>query len=126
MLLTAAGDHVDAKAFDIYAAALEIDSMQDESNQGLIAKNLSKRWKDVRTGDRRTLEEAKLGVVRRFGDAAREVARRKGAAAYEEFFAIGQLEESYPVRLAVAQEIGSGGQHQCPSGGEQRCGAGAK
>ena len=109
MLLTAAGDHVDAKAFDIYAAALEIDSMQDESNQGLIAKNLSKRWKDVRTGDRRTLEEAKLGVVRRFGDAAREVARRKGAAAYEEFFAIGQLEESYPVRLAVAQEIGSGG-----------------
>jgi hypothetical protein len=62
------------------------------------------------TGDRRTLEEAKLGLVLRFGEALREVARRDDdRPAYSELFDIGCMEESYPVRLAIAQEIGSGG-----------------
>jgi hypothetical protein len=109
-LLRAAEQHSDAKAFDIYAATLEIDSIQSVPLQPAIAETLCKRWRKILTGDRRTLEEAKLGLVFRFGEALREVARRKhGRAAYGEFFLIGCQEESYPVRLAIAQEIGSGG-----------------
>jgi hypothetical protein len=109
-LRKAAEEHTDAKAFDIYAAALEIDSIQDPPFQLAIAESLRRRWRKVLTGDRRTLEEAKLGLALRFGEALREVARREhGQPAYEEFFRIGCLEDSYPVRLAIAQEIGSGG-----------------
>ena len=109
-LLGAAEQHNDAKAFDIYAATLEIDSIQNVPLQPTIAESLHKRWQEILTGDRRTLEEAKLGLVLRFGEALREVARRDhGQPAYEEFFDIGCQEESYPVRLAIAQEIGSGG-----------------
>jgi hypothetical protein len=109
-LLGAAGQHSDAKAFDIYAAAFEIDSIQNAPLQPAIAESLHKRWREILTGDRRTLEEAKLGLVLRFGEALREVARRKnGQPAYVEFFCIGCQEESYSVRLAIAQEIGSGG-----------------
>jgi NACHT domain-containing protein len=109
-LREAAEEHTDAKAFDIYAAALEIDSIQEVPLQGTIAKSLSRRWQKILTGDRRTLEEAKLGLVLRFGEALREVAQQEpGRPAYGEFFRIGCLEESYPVRLAIAQEIGSGG-----------------
>ena len=109
-LRKAAEEHTDAKAFDIYAAALEIDSIQAAPLQLAIAESLTRRWQKILTGDRRTLEEAKLGLVLRFGEALREVARREHALpAYSEFFRIGYLEESYPVRLAIAQEIGSGG-----------------
>ena len=109
-LLAAAAQHSDAKAFDIYAATLEIDSIQDVPLQQIIAKSLRGRWQQILTGDRRTLEEAKLGLVLRFGEALREVARRgHGQPAYAELFEIGYMEESYPVRMAIAQEIGSGG-----------------
>jgi hypothetical protein len=108
-LLKAAEEHNDAKAFDIYAAALEIDSIQKAPLQQTIAGSLREHWEEM-TGDRRTLEEAKLGLVLRFGEALREVARRDDSRpAYNELFDIGCMEESYPVRLAIAQEIGSGG-----------------
>jgi hypothetical protein len=109
-LLRAAERHNDAKAFDIYAATLEIDSIQDVPLQPAIAESLRKRWQKILTGDRRTIEEAKLGLVLRFGEALREVSRRgHGRPAYQELFGIGCMEESYPIRLAIAQEIGSGG-----------------
>src|ERR1035441_7114993 len=60
----------------------------------------------------RRLEEAKLGVVHRFGEALREISRRhqdRTGPAYEEIFDIGCGNDSYPVRLAIAQEIGIGG-----------------
>ena len=108
-LRIAAEEHNDAKTFDIYAAALEIDSIQKAPLQQTIAGSLREHWEEM-TGDRRTLEEAKLGLVLRFGEALREVARRDdGRPAYSELFDIGCMEESYPVRLAIAQEIGSGG-----------------
>ena len=108
-LRKAAEKHNDAKTFDIYAAALEIDSIQKAPLQQTIAGSLREHWEEM-TGDRRTLEEAKLGLVLRFGEALREVARRDdGQPAYNELFDIGCMEESYPVRLAIAQEIGSGG-----------------
>jgi len=108
-LLRAAEQHSDPKALDIYAAALEIDSIQSMPLQAAIAKSICQRWQQIVTGDRRTLEEAKLGLVFRFGEALREVARRNGQPAYCKFFQIGCQEESYPVRMAIAQEIGSGG-----------------
>jgi hypothetical protein len=107
-LRKAAEKHNDAKAFDMYAAALEIDSIQKAPIQRTIAESLRKHWEEM-TGDRRTLEEAKLGLVLRFGEALREVARLDdGQPAYSELFDIGCMEESYPVRLAISQEIGSG------------------
>lgn len=110
MLLVAAQNHYEAKAFDIYAAALEIDSVQPRSIQDEIAKSLAERWEEIKDSDLGTLEEAKLGVVRRFGDALREVARRNnGKPAYDYFKEIACTEESYPVRLAIGQEIGAGG-----------------
>ena len=108
-LRKAAERHNDAKTFDIYAAALEIDSIQKAPLQRTIAESL-REHREAITGDRRTLEEAKLGLVLRFGEALREVARRGHCQpAYNELFDIGCMEESYPVRLAIAQEIGSGG-----------------
>lgn len=109
-LLAAADQHTDAKAFDIYAATLEIDSIQKEPLQPTIAASLCRRWQEIISGDRRTLEEAKLGLVLRFGEALRETAKRvQVETAYRKFFSIGCQEESYPVRMAIAQEIGSGG-----------------
>jgi NACHT domain len=109
-LLAAANQHTDAKAFDVYAATLEIDSIQNVSLQPAIAASLAKRWQEIISGDRRTLEEAKLGLVLRFGEALRERAKREQVeTAYQKIFCIGCQEESYPVRMAIAQEIGSGG-----------------
>lgn len=112
LLLNAAAEHYDAKAFDIYAAALEIDSVQAAPQHLGIAQSLKERWPKVTIGDRQTIEEAKLGVVHRFGEALREVSRRhqdRTGPAYEEIFDIGCGNDSYPVRLAIAQEIGIGG-----------------
>ena len=69
----------------------------------------------TRRDDPRTLEEGKLALVRRFGEAARTIdARRRSGErfaarpAYQQLYAIGCRERSYPVQLATAQEIGAG------------------
>jgi hypothetical protein len=105
----------DVKKLDLYAATLEIDSFLDESQHREIAKCVADGWEGIRGGDQRTIDEAKLGLVYRFGDAARTVADRpdrglsKLDPAYEELLEIGRGELSYPIRLAIAQEIGTGG-----------------
>jgi len=105
----------DVKKLDLYAAALEIDSFLDESRHGDIASCVAHDWEGIRGGDQRTIDEAKLGLVYRFGDAVRAVADRpdRGLSeldpAYGELFEIGGGEQSYPIRLAIAQEIGAGG-----------------
>ena len=112
LLHEAAKNRFDAKALDIYAAALEIDSVQTEPQHRDIAESLKDQWRNINMGDRRTIEEAKLGLVHRFGEALREIARRHLndiSPAYQEFFDIACQEESYPVRLAIAEEIGVGG-----------------
>lgn len=111
-LLEAARDRRDAKAFDLYAAALEIDSVLPEPQHPAIAGALLAQWPSVTIGDGRTLEEAKLGVVRRFGEALSVIVLLNNVApAYEQLFGIGCAEDSYPVRIAIAQEIGVGGDH---------------
>ena len=151
LVLDAASDRGarDAKGLDLYAAALEIDTVSKSSRHADIAKELAGHWEklendggwqDTGAGDR-TIHEAKLELARRFGDALREVTERErrgkgtagrpvvqlarrfsdavrdvakakenpGRPAYREFYAIARSEPSYPVRLAIAQEIGAGG-----------------
>jgi hypothetical protein len=102
------------KKLDLYAAALEIDSFLDNSSQPVIAQSIVSSWGDIRGGDQRTLDEAKLGLVHRFGDAVRAIAGRPDRSmsrldpAYRELLEIGLGELSYPIRLAIAQEIGAG------------------
>ena len=105
----------DVKKLDLYAATLEIDSFLDESRHGKIARCVADDWKNIRGRDQRTIDEAKLGLVWRFGDALRTVADRRHrglselAPAYGELLEIGRGELSYAIRLAIAQEIGAGG-----------------
>jgi hypothetical protein len=105
----------DVKKLDLYAAALEIDSFLEESRHQEIAESVARSWDGIRGGDQRTLDEAKLGLVRRFGDGVRTITGRPGRGmvaldpAYKELLEIGHCELSYPIRLAIAQEIGAGG-----------------
>ena len=105
----AASDPV--KKLDLYAATLEIDSFLKSSRHQEIATSIATCWSGLRGGDQRTLEEAKRGLAYRFGEAARTISGGLAAArpAYRELLEIGRCEASYPVRLAIAQEIGAGG-----------------
>jgi hypothetical protein len=115
LLPQAAAARDDNKVLDMYAAALEIDCVAAEPAHTAIAEQIRKQWPQIHAHDPRTLEEGKLGLVRRFGEAARTIdARRRGAGcsaepAYEQLYAIACRERIYPVQLAAAQEIGAGG-----------------
>jgi hypothetical protein len=115
LITSAARAKDDVKKLDLYAAALEIDSFLDKSRHQEIARKVTDNWEDIRGGDQRTIDEAKLGLVFRFGDAVRAVADRRTRGlsklnpAYRELLEMGRSELSYPIRLAIAQEIGAGG-----------------
>jgi NACHT domain len=117
VLAEAAHRRNDVKALDLYAAALEIDSVDEAPAHTGIARQLGVDWPSIVGRDDRTLEESKLNVVRRFGEAARTIVERRrrkeqgltAAPAYLELYRISAAEPLYPVRLAVAQEIGAGG-----------------
>jgi len=135
VLCKAARKHKDAKGLNLYATALEIDSVDPAPMHPSIALEIAANWRQKEEQDPRTLEQAKLNLVRRFGDAARAIAQRGDATnhaatpgigpcadaeknqrsgnragpAYKQIFEIACYESSYPVRLAAAQEIGAGG-----------------
>ncbi|MFI5529880.1 NACHT domain-containing protein [Kitasatospora sp. NPDC051853] len=117
LLLDAARNRQDDKALDLYAAALEIDSgRRDDSAHEEIAATVLGRWPEITAGDRRAREEAKLRLVHRFGEALRRIDRERRPRpeewvlpAYGQFMRISWIEPGYPVRLAIAQEIGAGG-----------------
>jgi hypothetical protein len=117
-LIKRASRRKDNKALDMFAAALEIDSVLDAPQHEVIAQKVSQAWDTFTASDQRTLEEAKIGLVRRFGDAARLIDRRAARRelsetalpAYHDLFRIGWRESaSYAVRHAVAQELGLSG-----------------
>ncbi|MEV7188147.1 ATP-binding protein [Kitasatospora sp. NPDC093102] len=109
MLRDAAGGRRDAKALDLCAAALEIGAVSpDLLARGDIAEELKRAWKEV-LDDQRTVEEAKLRLVYRYGEVLREAGEAGRQLSYDLLFEIGCIEESYPVRLAIAQEMGAGG-----------------
>ncbi|TQN42929.1 hypothetical protein FHU33_2343 [Blastococcus colisei] len=117
-LVKRASRRKDNKALDMFAAALEIDSVLDAPQHHDIARSVSEAWGTFTASDQRTLEEAKIGLVRRFGDAARQIDRRAArrefselvSPAYHALFQIGWRESaSYAVRHTVAQELGVSG-----------------
>jgi hypothetical protein len=122
LLSEAASGRDDVKALDLYAAALEIDSIDKTPAHRSIAAKLEEQWPRFWARDQRTLEEAKLNLVRRLGEAAKTIAEQvrterlaggdpahAAQPAYLQLYCISRLERSYPVRLAAAQEIGAGG-----------------
>src|SRR5215472_749459 len=115
-LRKAAGKRDDNKVLDMYAAALEIDCGAPEPAHRAIADKIKARWPRIHAQEPRTLDEGKLLLVSRFGDAARRIDDRRqhaeanlGLPAYRQLYEIACLERSYPVKLAAAQEIGVGG-----------------
>jgi hypothetical protein len=115
-LRQAAGNRDDNKVLDIYAAAIEIDCDAAEPAHRAVAEEIKDRWSRIHSQDPRTLEEGKLAVVRRFGEAARKMDDRRQSGnqsldepAYLQLYEIGCKERTYPIQLAAAQEIGSGG-----------------
>ncbi|MEU3340546.1 ATP-binding protein [Streptomyces sp. NPDC002144] len=123
LLSNAAAHRHDAKYYDLYAAAFEIDCVDPVAMQDKLAQDLDARWADLAIkGDQRTIEEAKLGLIRHFGAALRERERRSKAShvlpdmepvqpclPYRHLFQIGTHEPSYAVRIAVAHQIAAGG-----------------
>ena len=78
-----------------------------------IGDMINSNWQGIRSDDLQTLEEAKIGLVLRFGEALRNRNDpRHGHAhqpGYRQLYDICCQEDSYRVRLAGAQEIGRGG-----------------
>lgn len=78
-----------------------------------IARRVKKQWPQIRCADLRTLEEAKIGLLRRFGLTLRmqdEASRGHGSdLGYAQLCDICCQEDSFRVRLAGAHEIGQGG-----------------
>ena len=106
----------DDKILDIYAAALEIDSVAPAPQQDAMAADIAERFSQIHASDPRTLVEAKIRLIRRLGEAARLIdrrrrdGRREEAPAHGPLFGIACAERSYPVRVAAAREIGAGGE----------------
>ncbi|MEV0696116.1 hypothetical protein [Streptomyces sp. NPDC050388] len=110
-LFTAANHRTDdPKALDLYAATLEVDSV--EARPRLLRDIVEKvhgRWSDIK-GDRRTVEDAKLRLLKQLGTALRVASEKTDTMLlYDHVFRIGKAEPLYSVRLAAAQEFGSGG-----------------
>jgi len=106
----------DNKVFDMYAAAIEIDCASGTPLHAAVASEIGERWSRIHAQDPRTLEESKLALVHRLGEASRRIDRRlqrgevETRSAYAELYDIGCADRSYPIQLAAAQEIGAGGE----------------
>jgi hypothetical protein len=104
----------DVKALDLLAASLQVDAVDKRLEHDRIAEQILQQWVTIE-GDPRTLEEAKLNLVHRYGDAMRIIAERQRheelatRPAYLQLFQLACREPEYSVRLAAAQEIGAGG-----------------
>jgi hypothetical protein len=108
--------HNDVKALYLHAAALQMDCVDQAPVHSTIAEEIARCWPNLWAQDQRSLDEAKLNLVRRFGEAARTVAERRGnepgclaEPAYRQLYRIAVSESSYPIRLEDVQEIGAGG-----------------
>jgi hypothetical protein len=108
--------HNDVTALYLHAAALQIDCVDQAPAHGIIANEIARCWPDLWAQDQRSLDEAKLNLVRCFGEAARTVAERRriepdcpAEPAYRQLYRIAVFESSYPIRVEDVQEIGAGG-----------------
>lgn len=116
-LVAAAERRRDEKSLYLYATALEVDSARERSQYPRVAASLRRRWRFIDSQDHQGLAGAKLTLVHRFGDVLRRAApdREQTAAndqieqGYRDLFGVACEEPSYEVRLAIAEQIGSGG-----------------
>ena len=57
--------HTNSKALDLYATALEIDSVDTTPEHQDLADEIVGNWQKPKEQDPRTLEHAKLNLIRR-------------------------------------------------------------
>ena len=67
----------DVKALNLYATALGIDCVDEAPTHMGIAGQLHEHWPTIVGQEEHTLEESKLNLVRRFGEAARTIVERR-------------------------------------------------
>jgi NACHT domain len=116
-LVKAAERRRDEKSLYLYATALEVDSARERSQYPRVAASLRRRWRLIESQDHQGLSAAKFNLVHRFGDVLRRAATDGEETAadnrveqgYRELFGVACEERSYEVRLAIAEQIGSGG-----------------
>jgi hypothetical protein len=112
LLRTKAGHNDHVKALYLFAASLQVDSVDENPAHGVIAADIAEAWPGMSAQDTRSLEEAKFNLVRRFGEAVRMIASQRPADpahTYCQLYSITIDEPSYPIRVEGAQEIGAGG-----------------
>lgn len=97
------------KCLEMYAAALEIDSVDCYPHHERLVRDISGGWENLQGYDQQKLEQSKINLVRRIGVTSRLVAETRCAAGYKYLVDMAGKEESYPVRYAIGEEIGSGG-----------------
>lgn len=101
------------KALEMYSAALDTDSFDDDPRHRYIVQRIKRQWPKVQEYNQRKLDSAKTGLVKRIGATARLLADRapgstKTDTAYDLLFDISRDERSHSVRFAIAREIGEG------------------
>ncbi|KXK60626.1 hypothetical protein AWW66_17865 [Micromonospora rosaria] len=105
--------HNRTRALEIFAAALEMDAATGHTCHRSLAEAVSRAWSRYQ-GDGsvtdRPLEDAKIALIHRFGDAARRVGpRAPHPPQYRLLFDMMATETSYLARLNAARELGGGG-----------------
>ncbi|MCM0673208.1 NACHT domain-containing protein [Micromonospora phytophila] len=110
------------RALEMFAAALEMDAATGHTVHRQLADAIRDAWPRYQ-GDGsvtdRPLEDAKIAIVHRYGDAARQLRdrppeatgrrRQQPEAQYRQLFQMMADESSYLPRLSAAREIASGG-----------------
>jgi hypothetical protein len=98
------------------AAALQVDCVSPSPVHGEIARKIAGRWAGLAARDRRDLDQAKLNLVRRLGEAARVIGGNQaadpgypGKPAYREIYDIAVAESSEAIRRECAHQIGVNG-----------------
>ncbi|MET8677196.1 NACHT domain-containing protein [Streptomyces sp. NPDC004647] len=95
------------RALDIYATAVDIDSIVTLPAHADLVQAISNEWGRFERGENpAALREAKLTLVRQWGSAARRVARHE--ASYRHLFKVGSHDRDPLVRAEIVAEIGNG------------------
>ncbi|MGP8303319.1 hypothetical protein ACTPOK_36390 [Streptomyces inhibens] len=123
-LCESAENLLDARAVDLWAAAVEIDIAGECSELASIADSVARHWEYIHAVAREDLEKRKIRFTHRLGEALR-VAESKGrgstrglARGYRLPWTISCNDAFSSVRLAAAGEIGDGGTHACAELGD--------
>ncbi|HSA51335.1 MAG TPA: NACHT domain-containing protein [Yinghuangia sp.] len=112
-----------ARALDLYAAAVDVDTAERDSVLGDIAETVRDKWASLQDRDPEAYKSAKNAFLRRLAAAVRrrtaeaahqdgadrKVARDLAARVYQAMFDIVGKEPSYRTRVVATLEMGLGG-----------------